>query len=117
MEQFVQFRAGRAAAAGRLVLDVVFPPACAFCDAPLQRARASVQLCAPCESKIPWLFGEGGDLGAVALSALVPLLSLPQTTHYALDGFIWRKRGNPDLGRLLMGGAAGLSAERAPERP
>ncbi|MCA9534994.1 MAG: hypothetical protein KC593_14985 [Myxococcales bacterium] len=65
----------------------------------------------------PWLFGEGGDLGAVALSALVPLLSLPQTTHYALDGFIWRKRGNPDLGRLLMGGAAGLSAERAPERP
>lgn len=59
MEQFVQFRAGRAAAAGRFVLDVVFPPACAFCDAPLGKARASVQLCAPCEAKIPWLFGEG----------------------------------------------------------
>ena len=59
MEQFVQLRAGRAAAAGRFVLDVVFPPACAFCDAPLGRARAGVQLCAPCESKIPWLFGEG----------------------------------------------------------
>ncbi len=26
------------------------------------------------------------------LSVLVPLLSLPQSTHYVLDGFIWRKR-------------------------
>jgi hypothetical protein len=25
------------------------------------------------------------------LSFLVPLLSLPQTTHYILDGFIWKK--------------------------
>jgi hypothetical protein len=23
---------------------------------------------------------------------LVPLLALPQSTHYVLDGFIWRRR-------------------------
>ena len=27
-----------------------------------------------------------------ALSILVPLLSLPQTTHYILDGFIWKRK-------------------------
>jgi hypothetical protein len=27
---------------------------------------------------------------ATTLSILVPLLSLPQSTHYVLDGFIWR---------------------------
>jgi hypothetical protein len=26
------------------------------------------------------------------LAIIVPLLSLPQSTHYVLDGFIWRKR-------------------------
>ncbi len=30
--------------------------------------------------------------GHVALSLLVPLLSLPQSTHYVLDGFIWKKK-------------------------
>lgn len=35
---------------------------------------------------------------------LVPLLSLPQSTHYVLDAFIWRKDGNvPDFSRLLFG--------------
>ncbi len=29
---------------------------------------------------------------AVLLALIVPLLSLPQSTHYVLDGFIWRKR-------------------------
>ena len=38
-----------------------------------------------------------------ALVWLVPLLSLPQTTHYALDGLVWRKQGNPELGGVLMG--------------
>ena len=28
---------------------------------------------------------------------LVPLLALPQLTHYVLDGFIWRRKNNPDL--------------------
>jgi hypothetical protein len=26
-----------------------------------------------------------------ALAIIVPLLSLPQTTHYVLDGFIWKR--------------------------
>jgi hypothetical protein len=38
-----------------------------------------------------------------ALAWLVPLLALPQATHYALDAWIWRLRGgrNPDLARHL----------------
>lgn len=31
----------------------------------------------------------------VWLTLLVPLLSLPQTTHYVLDGFIWRRKDGP----------------------
>ncbi|MBX3188678.1 MAG: hypothetical protein KF819_16795 [Labilithrix sp.] len=41
-----------------------------------------------------WLFGEGWDVGALKLF-IVPLLALPQLTHYVLDGFIWRRRANP----------------------
>lgn len=41
-----------------------------------------------------WLFGAGADLGMLKIF-LVPLLALPQLTHYALDGFIWRRRSNP----------------------
>ena len=38
------------------------------------------------------------------LICLVPLLSLPQSTHYVLDAFIWRKDGNvPDFSRILFG--------------
>jgi len=42
-----------------------------------------------------WLFGETElpDMRRV----LVPLLAVPQITHYVLDGFIWRRRSNPDL--------------------
>ena len=55
-----------------------------------------------------WLFGEGWDieemqLGPITLSLpalLVPLLAVPQVTHYILDGFIWRRRSNPDLALL-----------------
>jgi hypothetical protein len=32
---------------------------------------------------------------AVMLSLLVPLLALPQSTHYVLDGFIWKIRKKP----------------------
>lgn len=50
----------------------------------------------------PMFFGEGGfELGAVAMSLIVPLLALPQTTHYLLDGFIWRTRDDPSLARRL----------------
>jgi len=47
-----------------------------------------------------WLFGAGADIGGAAL-IVVPLLAVPQLTHYILDGFLWRRRANPRLGRLL----------------
>lgn len=40
-----------------------------------------------------WLFGENWDWGYWKVW-LVPLLAVPQLTHYILDGFIWRRRGN-----------------------
>jgi hypothetical protein len=36
-----------------------------------------------------------------ALSFVVAGLTVPQATHYVLDGFIWKLRDNPDLRRLL----------------
>jgi hypothetical protein len=50
----------------------------------------------------PWLFGGGWSWGRAAESFLVPLLALPQLTHYLLDGFIWRRRSNPELGVSLQ---------------
>ena len=55
----------------------------------------------------PWLFGGGGSaltLSDLALALLVPLLALPQATHYALDGFVWKLRG-------ASGAASPLAAE------
>lgn len=43
-----------------------------------------------------WLFGAAWDLAWLHV-VLVPLLAMPQATHYVLDGFIWRRRGNPGL--------------------
>lgn len=43
-----------------------------------------------------WLFGAGWDLADYRW-LLVPLLALPQLTHYVLDGFIWRRKSNPGL--------------------
>lgn len=40
-----------------------------------------------------WLFGGNWDLGDLKIF-LVPLLAIPQLTHYVLDGFIWRRRSN-----------------------
>lgn len=31
---------------------------------------------------------------------LVPLLAVPQLTHYVLDGFIWKRRKNPQLSHI-----------------
>src|SRR5690606_30201558 len=46
----------------------------------------------------PELFGDAGlELGAVALSLVVPLLSLPQVTHYVLDAMVWRTSKEPRL--------------------
>jgi uncharacterized membrane protein (DUF485 family) len=47
-----------------------------------------------------WLFGAGGDLRSWQV-ALVPLLAVPQITHYVLDGFLWRRAANPRLGPAL----------------
>ncbi len=45
-----------------------------------------------------WLFGSGifNQLGQIdgLETTLVPLLAVPQITHYVLDGFIWRRRSN-----------------------
>ncbi|MDE3245654.1 MAG: hypothetical protein KGN80_06165 [Acidobacteriota bacterium] len=39
----------------------------------------------------PALFGEGWDMTRMAQALVVPLLALPQATHYLLDGFIWKR--------------------------
>jgi len=50
----------------------------------------------------PGLFpGFGPELGATLLSFVVPLLALPQATHYVLDGWIWKFRANEDVRSLL----------------
>lgn len=43
-----------------------------------------------------WLFGGAWDVETFKL-LLVPLLALPQLTHYVLDGFIWRRKSNPNF--------------------
>ncbi|MEM1415914.1 MAG: hypothetical protein AAGH15_13485 [Myxococcota bacterium] len=48
----------------------------------------------------PWLFGtaaDGAEPSPGLLAWLVPLLALPQATHYLLDGFVWKRRSNPTL--------------------
>jgi hypothetical protein len=47
-----------------------------------------------------WLFGDSWDASEWKLF-LVPLLALPQLTHYVLDGFIWKRGSNPEVRRLL----------------
>ncbi|HEX8565774.1 MAG TPA: hypothetical protein VF648_08890 [Pyrinomonadaceae bacterium] len=43
-----------------------------------------------------WLFGAGWNFEDWKMY-FVPLLALPQITHYVLDGFIWRRKSNPKL--------------------
>lgn len=45
---------------------------------------------------LPWIKAEDG------LALLVPLLALPQVTHYILDGFIWRLRSHPEWRDVLL---------------
>lgn len=52
-----------------------------------------------------WLFGPTWDASAWH-GVLVPLLVVPQLTHYVLDAFIWRRRSNPALAGLFSAGAA-----------
>lgn len=54
----------------------------------------------------PWL-GLGLDWSAWAGWWAVPLLSVPQLTHYVLDGLIWRLgEANPGLREVVLGEAA-----------
>jgi hypothetical protein len=57
----------------------------------------------------PMFFGAGGvDLEAAALAVVVPLLAVPQVTHYLLDGLVWKTRTDPALGsRLFASGTRG----------
>jgi hypothetical protein len=48
-----------------------------------------------------WLFGSPWAVGDHARTVLVALLALPQLTHYVLDGFVWRRRYNPELARVF----------------
>ncbi len=55
-----------------------------------------------------WHEQPGLFLGSDALPALgaaVPLLALPQLTHYLLDAYLWRARDNPDVARAFALGA------------
>jgi hypothetical protein len=47
--------------------------------------------------------GPGWAASPEALALVVPLLALPQATHYLLDAWIWRTQGNPGLARLIFG--------------
>lgn len=49
-----------------------------------------------------WLFGSPWNVGSLEL-LLVPLLAVPQLTHYILDGFIWKRRETPDLDQAKSG--------------
>ena len=59
----------------------------------------------------PWLFGGAGtlSLAAWAQAIVVPLLAVPQATHYAIDAFLWRRKDvTPAQTRALGFGAAPL---------
>jgi hypothetical protein len=50
----------------------------------------------------PQFFGASGlDAPAWVLMLVVPLLATPQTTHYLLDGSVWRTSSDPNLAARL----------------
>jgi hypothetical protein len=52
----------------------------------------------------PHLFGGGFQLSSLE-AWIVPLLAVPQFTHYVLDGLFWRRKGNANLRRWFVRGA------------
>ncbi|MFL5349235.1 MAG: hypothetical protein ACJ8AT_30925 [Hyalangium sp.] len=55
----------------------------------------------------PLLFGEGGfSLDSDLLALVVPLLAVPQATHYLLDAFVWKPSRDPAL-RARLGWHSG----------
>ncbi|MGK4008691.1 hypothetical protein WMF31_39150 [Sorangium sp. So ce1036] len=63
----------------------------------------------------PELFGGAGEplLGPRALSLLVPLLAVPQATHYVLDAVIWRRRHTGPAQARALGFRSGDAARAA----
>ena len=56
-------------------------------------------------------FGSSGlEPGELGLSLLVPLLSVPQLTHYLLDALVWRTSREPALASRLGWSSARPSA-------
>jgi hypothetical protein len=47
-----------------------------------------------------WLFGPAWPVVGWH-NLIVPLLAVPQVTHYVLDGFIWKRQSNPQFARSL----------------
>ncbi len=43
-----------------------------------------------------WIFGGNWEIGTWKMY-LVPLLAVPQLTHYILDGFIWKRKNNENF--------------------
>ncbi len=63
-----------------------------------------------------WLFGAGNAFDGGTLAWLVPLLALPQATHYVLDGLLWRQKdGGRAQARALGFAVDGARTERDPE--
>lgn len=52
-----------------------------------------------------WLFGGAWEIESLKM-LFVPLLALPQVTHYVLDGFIWRRKSNPEFSLIESGNSA-----------
>lgn len=52
-----------------------------------------------------WLFGAGFERDFRIW--LVPLLAVPQLTHYVLDGFLWKRRSNPSVASFVQARAKG----------
>jgi hypothetical protein len=58
-----------------------------------------------------WLFGSSElGLGELALALVVPLLAVPQATHYVLDGLLWRRADT----RVRAAQRIALGFEQAP---
>lgn len=62
-----------------------------------------------------WLFGDGWELPSWQL-VIVPLLALPQLTHYVLDGFIWKRRAISGRSRLRSPPRGGVTRSAARAR-
>jgi hypothetical protein len=48
-----------------------------------------------------WLFGPSFQMPQGLETLIVPLLAVPQVTHYILDGFIWKRKASPKLDNPL----------------